>query len=51
MSYEGLDDEKELETVSTIRQNISNSNVDSDSYSDSDDKIQKNLFDEDINKK
>ena len=48
ISYEGLDDEEELEMVTIISENKNDYNVVSDSKSD--DKSEENFFDEDINK-
>ena len=45
-SYEGSDDEKELDMVSIFNQNNGNSDIVSDSNSDSDNK---SIVDEDIN--
>ena len=50
MTYEGSDDEEELERVSVVNQNINNYNEVSDSKSESDNKSEENLFDVDIDK-
>ena len=44
MSYEGSDDEEELETVPIFNQNNDNYSVVSDSKSESDDKSAKNFY-------